>query len=163
MSKNKKYQQINNSSYSSNLFIQSGSNSPLNTNNSIDFYITITFGNGTYLTRKCLDYSNLITQLQIDLSYYGNKALNIIIELDRLPLKKRTINEVLHQSENHKYYIVSYCGIEPNKPFYIDDIVTLLSSIKEFLSSNVKRYDYIVICNLNYSKQITNDFSVIMF
>lgn len=162
MSKNAKKTQGLKLNFASNLFINKGQFSPLNANDSIDYYLTITFGNGTYLTRKCLDYSNLITQLQIDLSYYGNKALNIIIELDRLPLKKRAINEIVHQSELHKFYIVTYTGIEPNKLFYVDDVVSLLSCIKDFLSSNVKRYDYITICNLRHFKNIEESVNLVI-
>jgi len=143
--------------YSSNLFISKGFNSPINANNSIDFYLTLTFGLGNYQCRKVLSYDVLVIEIQHLLSYYGNRIHNIIIELDRHPLKSKLVKEIIYRNDDFKFYFVTYCGITPNQPILIKDLVTLLQTLKDVLVSSIKRYDYIIISNLHFNGHLTTD------
>ena len=157
MKKNRIKTDLKLDNYASNLFISKGLNSPINANNSIDFYLTITFGLGNYQCRKCLSYDVLIVEIQHLLSYYGNKIHNIIIELDRRPLKSRLVKEIIYTNDEFKYYYVTYTNQTPNQPILIDSLITLLITLKQSLVSSIKRYDYIIISNLKFNGHYTSE------
>lgn len=148
--------------YASNLFISKGLNSPINANNSIDFYLTLTFGKGNSMCRKCLSYDVLVIEIQHLLTYYGNNIHNIIIELDRHPLKTKLVKEILYKDKSYKYYYVTYCGVIPNQPILINDLATLLHTLKESLVSSVKRFDYIIISNCHFNGSLTTGNGVLV-
>jgi hypothetical protein len=147
--------------YSSNLFVSKGINSPVNANNSIDFYLTITFGLGNYQCRKVLSYDILIIEIQHLLCYYGNKIHNIIIELDRKPLKVKLIKEVIYKNDDFKFYFVTFCEAVPNQPILLNDLNAMLTTLKDVLTSSIKRYDYIVISNMKFNGSLTTENGVL--
>lgn len=142
--------------YKSNDFIELGEESPVNANGSVHYYTSIYQANKDYILRHTLNYSSLVPQLQLDIFNMGNKWSNIIIELDRNILKKRIVQEIKHQTDKYKYYIVPYINSVPNQPITCSDLVTMLETVKDLITSKVRRYDYIIICNCYYNSDLYN-------
>lgn len=137
--------------HSSNSFISPDLNTPLNLDNSIDLYVSLLLQNGSIITHYFKDYSMLVIQLQLDFHRFDNNLLQVLIEIDRYPLKNREVGFFHSSLKFDEFYIVAFVNKVPTGVLRCNELVVLLNTIKVLMARTVKRYDYIVI-GVNSSK-----------